>query len=494
MSNLASMMRSSLGSAYYLSVDTYASAAADPLGFFDVPTLNGFVDSFFVMAYDLEYSNWQRPPLGCATMCLGPTAPLSGYYYNDTATTSQYTATVPASKVLLGVPYYGRKACVANGTAPNQVPTSSVVADTYLDAVGEASATEVQAGSYVSHRDANDPAGQERWDTWFNTTLNCTRQLYWDDTVSLGAKYDIVNSYNLRGVGIWNLNYGGGAPELWKLLGSKFATTTPWNSLGGIVTSGVATSSWGASRTDAFARGSDNAMWHRSWNGTAWSAWDSLGGILTSDPAAVSWGANRIDVFARGSDGALWTRSFDGTTWSAWKSVGGILTAGPAVASWASGHLDVFARGTDNALWQRTFDASAWGAWKPVGGILTSDPGAWSSAANVIDVFVRGTDGALWHRSFSANAWGSWTSLKGSIWSGPAVASCAAGHLDVFVMGSDSAVYQLGYNGSAWTAYQRLGGKWAGDPGAVCPTSTTAVSLFERGSDGALWHTSLPAS
>src|SRR4029077_10283787 len=43
---------------YYLSVDTYAGAAADGSGFFDIPALSGEVDSFFVMAYDLEYSNY----------------------------------------------------------------------------------------------------------------------------------------------------------------------------------------------------------------------------------------------------------------------------------------------------------------------------------------------------------------------------------------------------------------------------------------------------
>jgi hypothetical protein len=62
----------------------------------------------------------------------------------------------------------------------------------------------------------------ERWDTWYNTTLNCTRELYWDDAVSLGKKYDLVNAAGLRGVGIWNLNYGGGAPELWAALANHF--------------------------------------------------------------------------------------------------------------------------------------------------------------------------------------------------------------------------------------------------------------------------------
>ena len=174
------------------------------------------------MAYDLEYSNYRRAPLSCSSFCLGPTAPLTGYYYNDTSTASQYMAAVPASKVILGVPYYGRKACVKS-VVPNAYPIGTVVADTYLDAVGESGASGVQAGSYVTHRDAHDPAGDERWDTWYNTSLGCTRELYWDDTVSLGNKYDLAIKDGLRGVGIWNLNYGGGAPELWSLLASRFA-------------------------------------------------------------------------------------------------------------------------------------------------------------------------------------------------------------------------------------------------------------------------------
>jgi spore germination protein YaaH len=237
MTNLASQLRTALPAGSYLSVDTYASSASDSLGFFDIPGLNAYVDSFFVMAYDLEYSNYNRAPLTCVSFCLGPTAPLGGYYYNDTSTASQYTSVVAASKVILGVPYYGRKACVASPTA-NQYPTGTVTADTYLDAIGEAGQPEVQSGSYVVHRDANDPAGQERWDTWYNTTLACYRELYWDDTVSLGLKYDLVNKDGLRGVGIFNLNYGGGAPELWSTLASRFGWIASYD-LSGVPTSWV---------------------------------------------------------------------------------------------------------------------------------------------------------------------------------------------------------------------------------------------------------------
>ena len=214
-------MRAGLGSGYYLSVDTYASSAVDGYGFFDVVGMSTYADSFFVMAYDLEYSNYARPPASCSSFCLGPTGPLAGYYYNDTAVSSQYVAAVGASKVILGVPYYGRKACVG-AAVPNAYPTSSVVADSYLDASGEAAYYEVKPGSYAVHRDANSP-GTERWDTWYNTTLNCIRELYWDDAVSLGKKYDLVNTSGLRGVGLWNLNYGGGAPELWSALQTHFA-------------------------------------------------------------------------------------------------------------------------------------------------------------------------------------------------------------------------------------------------------------------------------
>jgi spore germination protein YaaH len=220
MTDFMRQLRGALPSGSYLSVDTYASSAADPLGFFDVPGLNAYVDSFFVMAYDLEYSNYHYPPVSCVSFCLGPTAPLTGYHYNDTTIASQYAAAVSSSKVILGVPYYGRKSCVGSAV-PNAVPSGSVTADSYLDASGESGAPGVS--SFTTNRDANDPSGQERWDTWFNSSLGCTRELYWDDTTALGAKYDLVNADNLRGVGIWTLNYGGGASELWSALSNHFA-------------------------------------------------------------------------------------------------------------------------------------------------------------------------------------------------------------------------------------------------------------------------------
>jgi len=483
-------LRRALPAGSYLSVDTYASSAADLIGFFDISGISASVDSFFVMAYDLEYSNYSRAPTRCSTFCLGPTSPLSGYYYTDASTAQQYLAVTPASKIILGVPYYGRKACVG-AIAPNQYPVGGVVADSYLNASQESTSPDVKAGTYATHRDANDPGGAERWDTWYNTSLNCWRELYWDDTASLGRKYDLVNSDGLRGVGIWNLNYGGGAAELWQLLASRFAPG-PWTSLGGGLTSSPAASSWSAGRADVFVRGTDNALYHSTWNGSALSAWSSLGGALTSGPAAVSWGPNRIDVFARGSNSALYHRVWAGA-WYGWESLGGALTSGPAVASWGTGRLDVFARGTDNGLWHRFWDGQRWSSWESLGGVLTSDPAAVSWGPNRIDVFASGTDNALYHRWSDGIHWYGWERLGGVLTSSPAAASCSSGHLAIFATGGGSATYELRFDG-AWGSWQSLGGQWTSGPGVVCLTGTTTDQLFERGTDNGLWQRSVPAA
>ncbi|MEP0885209.1 hypothetical protein NDI49_27030 [Trichocoleus sp. ST-U3] len=177
-----------------------------------------------------------------------------------------------------------------------------------------------------------------------------------------------------------------------------------WESLGGELSSGPDVCSWAPERLDVFARGTDNTLWHKWFDG-GWSDWESLGGVLTSDPTAVSWSNGRIDVFARGTDNTLLHKWFDGG-WSDWESLGGVLTSGPDVCSWASGRLDVFVRGTNNALWHKWFDGG-WSDWESLGGVLTSDPTAVSWSNGRIDVFARGTDNALWHTWFD----GSWSHI-----------------------------------------------------------------------------------
>jgi hypothetical protein len=74
----------------------------------------------------------------------------------------------------------------------------------------------------------------------------------------------------------------------------------------------------GPNLLDVFARGSDGAIWRRSWWGTGWSEWKSIGGYSTSSPGAVSVDSSRIDVTVRGGDGGLWRKSWTGSWPPVW--------------------------------------------------------------------------------------------------------------------------------------------------------------------------------
>jgi len=217
-------MRAGLDAAkpgYYLSIDTYSGSAAGNDGRFNISALNQYVDSFFVMTYDMDYANQPYPPLNCSSFCLAPVSPLANYYWNDTTSMSQYSGVVGPGKTILGQPYYGTVACVMS-PADHATATSGPVTATYLDAASVASSPDVQPGTFVVHRDVTDPNGLDRWDSWYDNKVGCWREMYWSDTVTLGVRYNLVNQMNLRGVGFWTLNYAGGSGELWSSLATYF--------------------------------------------------------------------------------------------------------------------------------------------------------------------------------------------------------------------------------------------------------------------------------
>jgi len=184
--------------------------------------LNASVDSFFVMAYDMEYSNYYHSPTNLRRFCLGPTSPLTSYYSTTPTSSAQYSPAVTPRKVIFWGPYYGRKLALRNATAQYSIRSAPVSSDTYLDAAGEADRLRPFFLARMSGT-ATPKTGLEKSGGYlYSTTLKCTRQLFWDDAVSLGYKYDLANRAGLRGVGIWTLNYGGGAKELWSALGNHF--------------------------------------------------------------------------------------------------------------------------------------------------------------------------------------------------------------------------------------------------------------------------------
>jgi len=179
----------------------------------------------------------------------------------------------------------------------------------------------------------------------------------------------------------------------------------------------VAAVSWGPNRLDIFGLGTDNSMYHKWWDGSAWgpsqTGWEALGGTFVSPPAVVSWGLNRLDIFGLGTDSSMYHKSWDGSAWgpsqTGWEALGGTFNSPPAAVSWGNNRLDIFGLGTDNSMYHKSWDGSAWGPsqtdWEALGGTFNSPPAAVSWGLNRLDIFGLGTDNSMYHKWWDGSAW-----------------------------------------------------------------------------------------
>jgi spore germination protein YaaH len=195
-----------------VSVATYSGSASWDNGFMDISNLGKVVDAMFVMAYDMAFGN--TPNNASAD------APLRGWTYNDTLAVQQYVSKAPAGKVILGAGYYGYKWCTTS-SAPNAAIKGGCGApgvDTYASMFDNVFNCSCAQG--VQHN--WDGTAASPWASWFSPQFNSTRELYYEDTSSIAAKWDLVNSYGIRGGGIWALGYDTGHTELWNVIAQKF--------------------------------------------------------------------------------------------------------------------------------------------------------------------------------------------------------------------------------------------------------------------------------
>ncbi|HEY5815330.1 MAG TPA: hypothetical protein VIS95_03215 [Solirubrobacterales bacterium] len=211
---------------------------------------------------------------------------------------------------------------------------------------------------------------------------------------------------------------------------------------------------------------------------------ENIGGYSTSDPDALTAGQGHIEVFARGSDGALWTRSYDNFKWNSWSSVASSIVGGPG-ATWGGGKATAIARLTNATVHSWWWDGS-WLGYN-LGGNNTSDPDLSSWGTTRMDMFVRGSDNALWHRPWNSGTWGSWESLGGTLASGPAAVSWGANRIDVVTLNSDAnkTLSHRWYDGT-WHCCTNLGGVNTSDPD-ITATAPGHLVVAVRGSDFALW-------
>ena len=158
----------------------------------------------------------------------GSVAPIAGPTYDIGDTIRAYLSRIPASKIILGVPYYGRAWSTVDVGAQRQErvrhqerrrPTTVVYGTAVQFAADHGrkwDATEGVAWTVYRRRNCTATYG----------CVNPWRELYYDDAKALGLKYDLVNHYDLRGAGIWALGYDGTRTELYATLKAKFITDT----------------------------------------------------------------------------------------------------------------------------------------------------------------------------------------------------------------------------------------------------------------------------
>jgi spore germination protein YaaH/flagellar hook assembly protein FlgD len=190
---------------YQITYDTTAYIGNYPL---EASVGKKAADAIFIMGYDYRIGSASRS---------GSIAPLSGPAYDLADTVRAYKRRVPGSRLILGVPWYGRAWSTASASPRSKTLTGAKygysAAVTYENAIEYAKKhgrkwDAVEQSPYVVYRRKNCTRKYGCVTSW--------RQIWYEDAASLKRRYALVNEYDLRGAGMWALGYEGGRRELYK--------------------------------------------------------------------------------------------------------------------------------------------------------------------------------------------------------------------------------------------------------------------------------------
>ena len=184
---------------------TIATPAVDWNNAFDRRALAQNCDGMMIMGYDYHWSG---------SAYAGAVAPLTGGSYNVTNTVADYlyTSNGHREKLILGVPYYGYE-WKTESNKPGSRVIGKVGSRTYQKA-------ETAAQTYGKRWDS---VTQTPWYTFNDGTH--WHQCWYDDSLSLSLKYNLVLAKKLAGIGIWALGYDGSRKELWGALRDHFVSS-----------------------------------------------------------------------------------------------------------------------------------------------------------------------------------------------------------------------------------------------------------------------------
>lgn len=169
------------------------------------------VDWFIIMGYDYYYG-------GSTTA--GPTDPLYPFQTSSTSclskTFTNYANKVPTSKIIMGLPNYGRQWQVSSTGIPAATVSGTGTSKTYKQIKTNADGF-YSASNAIWNNDAYSVCYQfQNAGLWYQCFVN--------NPYSWGRRLDMTNQRNFAGIGIWALGNDDGYTELWDKISQKFTT------------------------------------------------------------------------------------------------------------------------------------------------------------------------------------------------------------------------------------------------------------------------------
>lgn len=152
-------------------------ASASNAGYIDFPAIMEYVDFVNIMAYDMGNAPKHNSAL-YRSDASGKTSSIAGWVTSDEAVQAHLKAGIPAEKLVLGMPFYGR---------------------------GDSS-----YGDFVDYRDINGPkeGHYEIWDDIAKVPYYCDKQgtlvLGFENKRSISIKCDYINEKGLLGAMYWD--------------------------------------------------------------------------------------------------------------------------------------------------------------------------------------------------------------------------------------------------------------------------------------------------
>jgi spore germination protein YaaH len=194
----------------YVVVSAFGDSATQERVSSDLDNLSRNADGIFIMAYD-----YHRP----VSEEIGPVSPIEGPGSDVSETINDFLTKVPPNKIILGVPYYGYNWLVEDDSEySKRVEGSDENGFSGAQAYQEVLETIIEVNPEIKW----NKEGKSPYFTYVSPETEHLRTAYYENAESLKYKYDLVQKYNLGGVGIWALGYDGGYTELWELLYESF--------------------------------------------------------------------------------------------------------------------------------------------------------------------------------------------------------------------------------------------------------------------------------